>query len=139
MVSKEQLLEKEVEVLRNEVLLLQDRIDRMLLLFAPTLNIPEEWDLPNRAKQVIRVLYSANRPILGQHLHILCFNEVSNNANDFINYQVWESHISKLRQQLRKLCIPIEIRSKRFEGYWLTPDSKVYLKQFAVSSEVENV
>ncbi len=139
MVSKEQLLEKEVEVLRNEISILDDRLRVLIKMVAPKLRVPEEWDIPHREKQVLQALYGAEVSINAEQLHAIYMNDVSVKGNDILTYQVWESHVSKLRKKLKKINLPIEIKSRRFEGYWLTIDSKVYLKQFVANFEEYNV
>lgn len=125
-------LEVEVGVLRKENEALRIQMAELRELLTPTFNFPVEWELPRREAQILALLVTLNRPLTkASYMQLVLADNPS-----YIPADIVESHVSKLRKRCRKLNLPIEFHSKRFEGYSISADSKVFLEKFLGTTNV---
>jgi DNA-binding response OmpR family regulator len=120
---QEAILKATIQMLENENIRLRDEIKELRRLIVPVYNFPTEWELPRRQNQVLSLLAHHNGKVTIDRLkYVYDVHDVDTNS--------FESHISKLRKQIKLLNLPITIHARRFEGYWLDNHGKVYLEQF---------
>lgn len=118
-------LKLEIDLLRGEYNDLSDRYAKLIAIMEDSIIIPKEWNLPRREEQVLIMLYNASRPVTCSDWILM----VDPYQQENLEPVVMESHVSKLRKKLRNQNIPVTIVSRRFEGYWITDESKDYLKK----------
>ncbi|WP_185982998.1 helix-turn-helix domain-containing protein [Aureimonas mangrovi] len=104
-----------IDALERQVCALRDRVEELEAILAPEFDVPAEWCLTRRERQVLSVLVArprATREAVATIVYGLAREEEVENPAVVI-----ESHVSKLRRKLKPYGIAII--SRRFDGYWL--------------------
>jgi DNA-binding response OmpR family regulator len=114
----------EIGVLRERVAELEGLVRELRALLVPPYAFPDYLDLLPAHRRILAVILAAcPHHATKERIYAALYAE----RDEPVDFNVIESHVSRLRTRLKKFGI--EISSARYSGYWLDPENQRRLRE----------